>query len=84
MPRPLSALHTHKEGIVYSPNKSEGLECYIDADYADRWTQAGMDDADNCYNVTNRCHDHVCKLPYLLVKGVTKEDCPECIWDDDG
>ena len=39
--------NTRKEGIVYSPNTSKGLECYVDADFAGRSKEANADDADN-------------------------------------
>ena len=39
--------HTRKEGIVYSPDTSKGLECYVDVDFAVGWQEANSDDADN-------------------------------------
>ncbi len=30
-------LHTHDRGIIYEPDKSKGLECYVDADFAGGW-----------------------------------------------
>ena len=39
--------HTKKEGIVYNPDTSKGLECYVDADFARGWQEANADDADN-------------------------------------
>ena len=44
-------LGTRTRGIVYNPNKSKGLECYIDADFSRGWTQA---DSDNAKNVMSR------------------------------
>ena len=32
-------LHTIKEGIIFSPDKYKGLECYVDADFAGGWQQ---------------------------------------------
>ena len=29
--------HTKSEGIVYNPDTSKGLECYVDADFAGGW-----------------------------------------------
>ena len=43
--------NTRKEGIVYSPNTSKGLECDVDADFAGGWKEADADDVDN---VTSR------------------------------
>ena len=28
-------LHTKKEGIIYNPDISKGLECYVDADFVE-------------------------------------------------
>ena len=40
-------LGTQKCGIIYEPDCSKGLECYIDADFAGGWSQSDSDDADN-------------------------------------
>ena len=40
-----------KHGIIYMPDKSKGLECYVDADFAGGWSQA---DAENANNVLSR------------------------------
>ena len=32
-------LHTKKEGIIYNPDISKGLECYLDADFAGGWSR---------------------------------------------
>ena len=42
---------TKDRGIIFSPNKSLGLECFVDANFAGGWTQA---DTDNPYNVMSR------------------------------
>ena len=39
--------HTRKEGIVYNPDTSKGLECYVDADFAGGWQEAKADNTDN-------------------------------------
>jgi hypothetical protein len=44
-------LDTRKCGIIYKPDCSKGLECYVDADFAGGWTQA---DASNAENVLSR------------------------------
>jgi hypothetical protein len=44
-------LDTRKRGIIYKPDKSLGLECYVDADFAGGWSQA---DSDNAENVLSR------------------------------
>ena len=39
--------HTIKEGIVYSPDTSKVLECYVESDFAGGWQEANTDNADN-------------------------------------
>ena len=39
--------HTKKEGIIYNPEVSKGLECYGDADSAGGWSREVVGDADN-------------------------------------
>jgi hypothetical protein len=43
-------LDTRKRGIIYKPDRSKGLECYVDADFSRGWTQ----DASNAENVLSR------------------------------
>lgn len=45
-------LHTKDRGIVYKPDLSKGLECYVDADFAGGWSSADADDADNVMSRT--------------------------------
>ena len=45
-------LHTKKEGIIYNPDVSKGLECYVDADFAGGWSRDIEDDADNVMSRT--------------------------------
>jgi hypothetical protein len=40
-------LGTKDRGIIYEPDPSKGLECYVDADFAGGWSQAEADDAEN-------------------------------------
>ena len=40
-------LDTRKRGIIYKPDKSKGLECYVDADFAGGWSKADAKNADN-------------------------------------
>ena len=58
-------LYTRKEGIVFSPDKSKDLECYVNADFTCGWQYA---------DVMNRFCNHVCRLPCLLTKQVTNID----------
>ena len=44
-------LDTQKRGIIYKPDRSKGLECYVDADFAGGWIQS---DASNAENVLSR------------------------------
>ena len=45
-------LDTRKRGIIYKPDKSKGLECYVGADFAGGWSQANADNADNILSRT--------------------------------
>jgi len=38
-------------GLVFEPDDSKGIECYVDADFAGGWSQA---DSDNAENVMSR------------------------------
>ncbi len=44
--------HTKDRGIVYEPDKSMGIECYVDADFADGWNITTSADADNIMSRT--------------------------------
>ena len=44
--------HTKTDGIVYTPDTTKGLECYVDADFVGGWEQADADDADNVLSRT--------------------------------
>ncbi|KAL7531886.1 hypothetical protein ACHAXR_006609, partial [Thalassiosira sp. AJA248-18] len=46
-------MHTNKEGIVYNPDTSKGLECYVDADFAGGlYSPETVHDADNLLSRT--------------------------------
>ena len=45
-------LDTRKRGVIYKPDKSKGLECYVDADFAGGWQQADAEDATNVMSRT--------------------------------
>ena len=34
--------HTKREGIVYNPDIKKGLECYVDADFAEGLAARGL------------------------------------------
>ena len=40
-------LDMRKHGIIYMPDKSKGLECYVDANFAGGWSQADAKNTDN-------------------------------------
>jgi hypothetical protein len=40
-------LNTRKKGLIYKPDRSKGLECYVNADFAGGWSQADSADADD-------------------------------------
>ena len=45
-------LDTRKCGILYKPDKSIGLECCVNADFAGAWSQADFDNAENVLSRT--------------------------------
>jgi len=45
-------LDTRKCGIIYKPDRSKGLECYVDADFAGGWIQANALNAENVLSRT--------------------------------
>ena len=44
-------LHTKRDVIIYNPDTQNGLECYVDADFAGGWQQT---DSSNSENVMSR------------------------------
>ena len=44
--------HTRKEDIVYIPDTSKGLECYVDAELLGGWQEASANNADNVMSRT--------------------------------
>jgi hypothetical protein len=44
--------HTKDRGIVYEPDKSMGIECYVDADFAGGWNITTSANADNVISHT--------------------------------
>ncbi len=45
-------LDTCSHGIVYKPDTTKGLECYVDADFSGGWSQADLDNAKNVLSHT--------------------------------
>ena len=45
-------LGSREKGIIYRPNKTKGLECYVDADFAGGWQLADAESADNVLSRT--------------------------------
>ena len=45
-------LHTRDKGIIFQPDKSKGLEVYVDADFAGGWSNADSNDAENVMSRT--------------------------------
>ena len=44
--------HTKKKGIIYNPDTSKGLECYVDPYFAGGLQQADADDPENVMSRT--------------------------------
>ena len=45
-------LNPCKRGLIYKPDRSNGLKCYIDANFAGGWSQADSVNADNVLSHT--------------------------------
>ncbi len=45
-------LDTRKQGIIYMPDQSKDLECYVHADFAKGWSQANAANAENVLSRT--------------------------------
>jgi hypothetical protein len=45
-------LDMRKQGIIYKPDKSKELECYINADFAGGWLQADAENSENVLSCT--------------------------------
>jgi len=43
---------TEERGVIYTPDKTRGIECYVDADFAGSWTKSEPDDASNVMSRT--------------------------------
>jgi hypothetical protein len=46
-------LDMRKHGIIYKHDKTKGLECYVNADFAGGWSQADADNAENVLSYTS-------------------------------
>jgi hypothetical protein len=44
--------HTKNRGIIFKPDKTKGLECFVDADFSGGWNQADANDAENLMSRT--------------------------------
>ncbi len=45
-------IDTCSHGIVYKPNTTKGLECYVNADFASGWSHANADKAEDVLSRT--------------------------------
>jgi hypothetical protein len=45
-------LDMQKRGILHKPDRSKGLECYVDADFAGGWLHADAENANNVLSWT--------------------------------
>ena len=43
---------TKERGMIYKPDKTKGIECFVDADFAGNWTKADADNPENCLSRT--------------------------------
>ena len=44
--------HSRDRGVIFKPDKSKGLECYVDADFAGGWNPMNPNDASNLMSRT--------------------------------
>jgi hypothetical protein len=59
--------------IIYNVDKSNGIEVYVDADFAKGWSSADADNADNILSWTGFCY-MLCKLSFDLVQQSPDQD----------
>ena len=45
-------LDTKDQGLIYKPDKSKGLECYVDADFADGWKDGDKGSSESVFSCT--------------------------------
>ena len=45
-------LDTCKQGLIYKPDRTKGLECYVDADFVGGWSQANTANSENVLSRT--------------------------------
>ena len=43
---------TKERGMIYKPDKTKGIECFIDADFAGNWTNFDTDNPEDCLSRT--------------------------------
>jgi hypothetical protein len=48
-------LKTKDQGLTFRPDRSRGLECYVDADFAGNWTNETSNDPDSVHSRTGYC-----------------------------
>ena len=41
-----------ERGMIYKPDKTKGIKCFVDADFARNWTKANADNPENCLSRT--------------------------------
>ena len=63
---------TKDKGLILRPDKSKGLECYVDADFAGAWNQADSSDASSVFSRTGFTIMY-CNCPILWVSKLQTE-----------
>ena len=54
---------TRSQGLVLKPDKSKGLECHVDADFAGTWTHLSAGDPLSCHSRTAALSFHMLVVP---------------------
>ena len=58
-------LDTKYKALIFRPDNSQGLKCYVGADFAGAWKD---DDHESVESVLPRICNHACWLPNYLVE----------------
>jgi hypothetical protein len=73
---------TNDKGLIMRPNRSHGLECHVDANFAGGWSRSYTDDASTCYSHTGYiiwyagCHlIWASKMQTVIALSTTEAEC---------
>ena len=69
-------LDTRDKGMIYRPDITQGLECYVDADFSGGWKDGNHDSPESVFSRTG-FFNNVCWMPNYLGKQVVNRNFPE-------